>query len=361
MHRFPRGLSQRAAQAARVFISAMMALALAACGEESAPPLPRLHIDADRVAVAGISSGAYMATQAHFAWSDRFRGAALIAGGPYGCAGGSLETALGSCIAAKPGTPDPERLAARVRERALRGDLAPLSGLAGDRVYVLHGRRDPLVHASVSRASAGLYAQLADEAGGLALRWDGERDFGHLLPTESSGVDCVEGGPPYLGACGFDAAGEALAWLYGPAPPPAGEAAGELRRFDQNAHGIKGQDAQLADSGYLYLPKACAAGEPCGLLVVFHGCEQNAGKIGEAFVRDAGFNRWADVHRVAVLYPQTRSSYLPLNPKACWDWWGYTGPDYDTRRGAQQRWLAAAMAALGAPLDAPAESAAARQ
>jgi len=85
--------------------------------------------------------------------------------------------------------------------------------------------------------------------------------------------------------------------------------------------------------------------------VVFHGCQQNADTVGNAFARDAGFNRWADVHRVAVLYPQTRSSYLPLNPNACWDWWGYTGPDYDTRRGVQQRWLAAAMAALGAPLD----------
>ena len=73
-------------------------------------------------------------------------------------------------------------------------------------------------------------------------------------------------------------------------------------------------------------------------------------KVGEAFVRDAGFNRWADVHRVAVLYPQVRSSYLPLNPKACWDWWGYTGEAYDTRDGAQLRWLAAALTALGAPM-----------
>lgn len=106
----------------------------------------------------------------------------------------------------------------------------------------------------------------------------------------------------------------------------------------------------MAEAGYLYLPPDCAAGAACGVLVAFHGCQQNADKVGETFVRDAGFNRWADVHRVAVLYPQVRSSYLPLNPKACWDWWGYTGEAYDTRDGAQLRWLAAALTALGAPM-----------
>jgi hypothetical protein len=251
---------------------------------------------------------------------------------------------------AQPYSPDPLRLAERVRQRAATGELAPLGGLAGDRVHVLHGTADAVVHASVTRASAALYAALAPEAGGMQLRWDGDRDFGHVMPTLASGGDCRAGDAPYLGACGLDAAGEAMAWLYGEAAQPAAAPSGELRTFNQDAYRDSGQDPLLAEAGYLYVPKACAAGERCGVLVVFHGCGQNADKVGEAFVRDAGYNRWADVHRVAVLYPQTRSSYLPLNPKACWDWWGYSGPDYDTRRGVQQRWLAAAMAALGAPL-----------
>jgi len=345
----PRELSQRAAQAARVFIPAALALALMACASDASPPLPRIQVDPDRVAVAGLSSGAYMATQTHFAWSDRIRGAALVAGGPYGCAVGSLDVALGLCMT---GQPDPARLAGIVRERAANWAIAPLAGLAGDRVYLLHGKRDAVVSASVSDASGALYEALADDAGGLSLRSDGERDFGHVMPTVGEGVDCITGGSPYLGACGFDAAGEAMAWLFGDPPTAAAaEASGELRSFNQDAYLADGEDAQLADRGFLYLPKACGAGEPCGVLVVFHGCLQQADAIGDVFARDAGFNRWADVHRVAVLYPQTRSSYLPLNPKACWDWWGYSGPDYDTRRGVQQRWLAAAMAALGAPLE----------
>lgn len=348
---FPREFSQRAAQAARVFrgpaVFAVAALALAACAAPAPEPLPKLAIDPQRVAVAGLSSGAYMATQAHLALSDRFVGAALVAGGPYGCAGGELEVALGPCMTAQPAPPDVAALATRARERAAAGDIAPLAGLAGDHVYVLHGKADAVVAAPVSRAAADLYAALS---AGVVVQYDGERDFPHLMPTVDQGVDCSTGGEPWLGRCGFDAAGEAMARLFGPAPAPApAQADGVLRRFGQAAYAAEGADPLLADEGYLYLPRACAAGQPCGLLVAFHGCQQDAAKVGEAFVRDAGFNRWADVHQVAVLYPQARSSYLPLNPKACWDWWGYTGPDYDTRRGAQLRWLAAAMTALGAP------------
>ena len=353
---FPRGMSQRAAQAARLFTPgprlAVLSplLALAACSAAPEPPLPRLAIDPDRVAVVGLSSGAYMATQVHFAFSDRLLGAALIAGGPYGCAGGQLDTALGPCMQAEPYSPDPARLAGEVRERAASGDLAPLSGLAGDRVLVLRGRQDAIVAEDVARASLGVYEQLAMDAPGLALRWDGDREFGHVMPTMDAGVDCLAGGPPHLGACGFDAAGEALSWLFGPAGE-AGVASGETRRFDQAAYRDGDADPLLADVGYLYLPKACAAGALCGAVVVFHGCEQDIGRLDARFANEAGFARWADVHRLVVLYPQTRSSYLPLNPKACWDWWGYTGPDYDTRRGLQLRWLASAMAALGAPLE----------
>lgn len=356
MHQFPRGISQRAAQAARLFTTGprpaafAAALLLAGCAAQTAPPLPRLAIDPGRVAVVGVSSGAYMATQVHFAYSDRFAGAALVAGGPYGCAEGKLELALGPCMKAEPAAPDVARLAEAVRERAQAGALAPLAGLAGDRVLVLHGQHDRTVAAAVSRAALGVYEQLGTDVLGLQLRFEGDGDFGHVMPTLREGVDCRAGGAPHLGACGLDAAGRVLGWLF-EAGGTATEASGELRRFDQSAHAPDGADPLLADEGFLYVPETCAAGASCGAVVVFHGCEQDIGRLGDRFAREAGFNRWADVHGLVVLYPQARSSYLPLNPKACWDWWGYTGPDYDTRRGAQLRWLASAMAALGAPLE----------
>ena len=321
---------------------------LASCAETPPPALPTLNLTPSRTAVAGFSSGAAMAQQVHLAYSDHLVGAALLGGPPYHCAEGTLDLALGRCIKAQPDAPDALALAAVVRERAGK-TLAPLAGLAGDKVLVLHGKDDGLVAEAVSKAQHDVYAELAKDAP-LSLQYDGAGEFAHVFPTLEAGGDCATMASPYLGKCGIDTAGRMMAALFGAPAGEAGIASGELRTFAQDGFAAPGHGPSLHDTGYLYVPPRCAAGEPCGLLIVFHGCEQNADAVGEAFVRDAGFNRWADVHAVAVLYPQTQSSYLPLNPKACWDWWGYTGSDYDTRDGAQVAWVANAAAALGAPL-----------
>lgn len=325
----------------RPILSGLMLLVVSVgCSSRAdTPALPSLDIDAGRVAVAGLSSGAYMATQVHLALSSRVAGAALVAGGPYGCAGGDLNTALGPCMAATPQVPQPQALLERVRERADSGRIDALAGLAGDRVLVLHGARDGRVSPQVGAAAVALYESLAVEAPGLQVQARLDGDFGHLLPLAGEGGDCGDAGAPYLERCGLDAAGLIFESLFGAAAAVAPElAGGKLLRFDQTALRGAGPDPVLADSGFLYRPPQCADGR-CGLLVVFHGCQQNADKVGEAFVGGAGFNRWADAHGVVVLYPQTRASFAPLNPNACWDWWGYTGADYDTREGAQIQWV----------------------
>ena len=43
-------------------------------------------VDPAQVSAAGISSGAFLANQLHIAHSAHIMGAAMIAGGPYGCA-----------------------------------------------------------------------------------------------------------------------------------------------------------------------------------------------------------------------------------------------------------------------------------
>jgi hypothetical protein len=194
----------------------------------------------------------------------------------------------------------------------------------------MHGTRDTTVAASVSSAAADFYRQL----GGAVVREDNAREMAHTFPTPASGSDCATSESPYVGKCGFDGAGEILSAIVSTTVKPADSASGELREFDQSAYLEGGKDAQLADKGYVYVPLACSAGETCGLHIALLGCQQNADAIGEAFARDAGYNRWADARHLVVLYPQTRASYAPLNPKACWDWWGYSGPDYDTRQGA---------------------------
>jgi len=325
-----------------------MLVQLAGCaGEAPAPALPSLTLDPARTTVSGISSGAYMASQVHLAYSDRIAGAALIAGGPYGCARGSLETALSRCLApAQELAPDVGELATLVRERAANGSIAALAGIADDRILVFHGALDTTVGAAVSGAAAALYRQL-----GAAVEEDTSRAISHTFPTESAGGACEASEAPYIGRCGYDAAAAIFATLEGRALSGPGAGDGELRRFDQKRYRDAGKDVQLADHGYVYVPRTCAAGATCALHVAFHGCQQNVDAVGEAFVRDAGYNRWADAYGVVVLYPQTRATFAPLNPKACWDWWGYGGADYDTRAGAQLRWVARAAAALGAPLE----------
>lgn len=343
----------RRAQRRRIFppVLAALVLGLSGCGPAE-PELPRLSamkIDPARVSVSGLSSGAYMAQQLHLAYSDRLVGAALFAGGPYGCAQGDLGIALERCMAPAEGVgPDLNALAATVRERAAAGSLASLDGLNGDRVYVWRGQRDALVGESITRGSAQLYSELAAD---IQLNTDFDRSIGHMLPTAAEGDSCESGTPPYIAACGFDAAGAAIRWLHPEAAAEApAQASGTLSRVDVRP--VDGSEAPGGDSAFLYVPPSCAAGETCGLHIALHGCEQPEEKIGDAFAHRAGYNRWADAAKLVVLYPQTRTSMMPLNPKGCWDWWGYTGADYDTRDGAQLRWIADMAAALGAPLDA---------
>src|SRR5690606_2592063 len=135
----------------------LLALGLAGCAGQAASPLPRLDIDAARVSVSGMSSGAYMAQQFHLAHSEQIGAAALLAGGPYGCARGDLQIALGGCMAPpEEALPDVAALVDTVRSRAAAGQLGPVEGLAGDRVYVWHGQLDSTVSEPVSRAAAAL-------------------------------------------------------------------------------------------------------------------------------------------------------------------------------------------------------------
>ncbi len=331
--------------------SSILALSLAlgtASAHAADAALPRLKLDPARTTVSGLSSGAYMAHQVHVAFSDHVAGAALIAGGPYHCADGKLETALARCMTPAEGKGPPVKaLAQHAAQAAKAGRIAPLSGLAGDAVLVLHGKADKTVGESLSRDTAALYRELAPKA---KLHEDLARGFTHTFPTESAGASCETATAPYVGKCGFDAAGAIFADLYGKPPHAAKDAGGELRSFDQDAFRPDGADAFLGAKGYLYVPKACADGKTCALHVAFHGCQQNADTIGETFVKDAGYNRWADAYGVVVLYPQTRATMAPLNPKGCWDWWGYGGEAYDTRDGVQMRAVAAMADALGAPL-----------
>ena len=79
---------------------------------------------------------------------------------------------------------------------------------------------------------------------------------------------------------------------------------------------------------------------------MFHGCQQGASFVGDAFVRRGGYLEVAEANRIVLLFPQVETSFQPLNPNGCWDWWGYEGEDYATRGGPQVRAVRAMIADL---------------
>jgi len=310
----------------------------------AAEPLPAL--DADKVVtVSGASSGAYMAVQFHFAHSASVNGVGAIAGGPYYCAQGSFWTAYFNCM--DPGfffpLPTPAFLKTEAEALAKAGHIDPTAGLAGSRAWLFTGKSDRTVLPEVVE---GLRAFYSLYTANVAIVRD--KPAGHAMVTESAGnPDCGATAPPFINDCDYDAAGALLEHLLGKPPSPAPKESGRLLRFEQKPP-YGSPDISMDDAGYVYIPKACES-ERCRVHVAFHGCRQGISFVQEQFVRDAGYNRWADAYRLIVLYPQAIARWWPYNPRGCWDWWGYTGGDYHTRQGAQIGAVKAMLDRLSAP------------
>jgi len=306
----------------------------------AAEPLPRLGADASAFTVSGVSSGGYMAVQLHVAHSSRVKGVAALAAGPYYCAQGSLWGAMNNCMT--PGgwnpLPDANLLKSHAERFARERAIDPTGNLASARVWLFSGTQDRTVVPEVVDALRGFY--LLYKANPVVVR---EKPAGHGMVTEQAGNACGATEPPFINDCDYDAAGALLRHLLGSLSPAAAKPSGRLVAFDQKAFAAGNAYAiSMADEGYAYVPHACD-GERCRIHVAFHGCRQGI-EDGERvmrasranFVRDAGYNRWADTNRLIVLYPQAIARYWWVyNPRGCWDWWGYTGIQYATKAGPQ--------------------------
>ncbi len=339
--------------------AALLLLPLVSAASGAAQPLPGLGASTGDVTVSGISSGAYMAVQFQVAYSSLVRGAGIVAGGPYYCAEGSVRRALGNCMApsGKDLPPTPDETLKTVGQLAQAGRIDPPANMRDDRVWLLAGGNDKTVLPPVMDALDAFYrATLPADA--ISFVKVPEAGHAMLSVADPQANACPTSESPFINRCqDIDAAGKLLAHLLGPLQAPAAAPAGEMIVFDQRPF-VSGRavDASLANEGYAFVPASCRSGG-CKIHVAFHGCLQNAGEIGRRFVDGAGYNGWAASNRIVVLYPQTVRRYglawgsfrWLLNPKGCWDWWGYTGADYHTRDGAQMRAVRAMIGALGMP------------
>jgi len=304
----------------------ILATALAASS-----PAPTLNIDKQRITVSGISAGGQMAHQLHIAYPDVFSGAGIIAGGPFGCADGSLAIAMTRCISKTDSAIPVDELSAEIRTAAADGRIADNDSLADDRVWLFHGALDTVVAVEVSDALAALYGEFIPESQILYLK---DIAAGHNFPAKGNGHDCQASQAPFVGDCDFDAAGELLKHLYPGLDEPQ-------TRSEQSLTSVKlpgAAEAGLSDTAYLFVPPACIDGEQaCAVHLVLHGCAQSTLQLGTEFIEQSGYLPWAEANQIVLAFPQVSSS--PVNPIACWDWWGYTGANYRWRDGAQMKLL----------------------
>ena len=321
---------------------------LFACSKTPSDGMPRLGVRIDQTSVSGISSGAYMAGQFQMAHAKIVKGAAIIAGGPYGCSESifadampgpgsafiNLTKAINGCmlnLLGAWGAADPRDLASKAKSRAEKGEIDPIADITADKIYLFSGTSDTIVVEPIVEAAANFYRELGVADGNI--KFVKNIPAGHAFVTDDSSSACEHNGDPYVVNCHYDQAGELLHHIYGTLKPRVETPTGDYYEFDQRpfTQGFTGHG--LDDHGIVYIPKSCADHAGCSVHIAFHGCGQNRAQVGDTFFKSTGFARWADNNDLVVLFPQTKIS--AFNPQACWDWWGYTGHNFLTRDAVQ--------------------------
>lgn len=313
---------------------------------EPVNPSPAVQIDSQRVTVSGVSAGGQMAHQLHIAYPDVFSGVGIIAGGPFGCADGSLGVAMARCMGKVDGKLPLAQFTQDISSASGEGRLGDTALLSDDPVWIFHGTLDLTVAAVLSDATVALYTEFMPAEN---IRYVNDVEAAHNFPTRGYGNDCGTTESPFIGNCDFDAAGELLQHLYGNLEKPSTEPQAEL--LETTLPGAVA--AGLSDTAYLYIPPACKQGEPaCKAHLVLHGCAQSSVQIGTEFIEKSGYLPWAETNSIVLAFPQVAPA--AANPFACWDWWGYSGAAYRWREGAQMKVLTDWIVGMAMELPGPA-------
>lgn len=321
-----------AAWAAAGLLAAGAAALAPAAPAAAASGLPRYTISADYA--SGVSSGGNMANQLAVAYSGTFKGVAIFAASQYGCALDNAAQAVYGCA----GSEYPAYLStdeADAAAWAAEGLIDPTSHIAAQKDWVYHGSNDTVVAGSLDQDDVSFFQHF-----GASVQYDTSTAAGHGWISPLAPGACSVSQSPYLNDCGTDPEGEFLAKLFGSVSAPnTGSTTGSLSSFSQSPYIPGGSAAavSMGPTGYLYVPKSCASGTSCRLMVALHGCEMSSTAIGQTFVQDSYLDNYADTNNMIVLYPQATATAV-VNPLGCWDWWGYLGAGdagYATQDGLQ--------------------------
>jgi len=308
--------------------------------------LPAAGADPARTSVSGLSSGAFETIQYGVAFSGSTIGMGVVAGGPYNC----VYLNVGGIVTCMSGSPDGAASFAAARGFAALGQIDAATNLANQKIYMFSGTNDQTVHQSVMDATYAFFQ--AAHVPAANVQYVKQYPAGHAFISPTSGNTCATTATPYVDECAIPVASTAtttpvvnydqpnaiLTQMYGPLKPQSARLSSKPVPFDQTEFisPITSAMSSMADTGYVYIPAACGKGSHCAVHVVFHGCQQGASVVGDAVYGKVGYNNWADTNGIIVLYPQAViSSFIPQNPEGCWDWWGYSGLDFQVQRGVQ--------------------------
>ncbi|WP_434597663.1 extracellular catalytic domain type 2 short-chain-length polyhydroxyalkanoate depolymerase [Streptomyces sp. A5-4] len=309
--------------------------------------------DIGAVYSAGVSSGGYMATQLHVAYSGTFSGSGVFASGPNYCAQNDLNKALNACMNTTQSL-QLSQLEQTTRDWSAQGLIDPVANLSGDPVYAFSGSGDSTVKRPVVDALADFYGRF-----GASVLYNKSTSAGHAWISPIGPNSCTVTQNPWINNCGVDAEREMLNHLLGSVAAPSSSLNGTLIEFDQNkyASGGTAKPISMDEKGFVYVPKSCADGAACKLVVALHGCKQGYSYqgFGNKFMDKAYLNEYADTNNLIVLYPQAIATATLDNPNGCWNWWGYLGdPDYARHGGKQIETIMAMVKALRGGVAPPA-------
>lgn len=275
------------------------------------------------------------------AYSASIKGAGIIAGGPYNCGGQMSYT---SCMY----TSSPAITQSISNTKAWSGNkIDDIANLANHKVYMISGTADSTVGPSVMNQLYKYYVTDGKFIPSENVVFKKDLNSAHTFPTDfdSSGNNaCGSTSSPYISNCGFDGAKAILEHIYGPLNPRNnGALSGKFIEFNQEEFIPSARTNGMSTTGWIYVPKSCADGATCKLHIAYHGCVQGYEKIGDKYVKNTGYNRWADTNNLIILYPQAvaTSSISPgsgasiPNPNGCWDWVGWYGADFSVKSGKQ--------------------------
>jgi hypothetical protein len=281
----------------------------------------------------------------------------VVAGGPYNC----VYVNLGGIETCMSGSPDGAASYAAAQGFAALGQIDPATNLAKQKIYMFSGTNDQTVHQTVMNATYAFYQ--AAHVPAANVQYVKQYPAGHAFISPASGNTCSPTATPYVDECtapiafagpttpvvNYDQPNAILTQIYGPLKPQPAALSSKPIPFDQTEFisPIMSAMSSMADTGYVYIPAACAKGGHCAVHVVFHGCQQGAAIVHDAVYGKVGYNSWADTNGIIVLYPQAViSSFIPENPEGCWDWWGYSGLDFQVQSGVQLSAVRAMVARL---------------